>query len=257
MKTTSLGFIAASLIGRAPGTAIQASDTRMLAGVGSLTDQAKDTASIITLKGDATTDADTINVYAPLARAGGRAVYGAGRLAAGGVRYAAGYPFYRAWGGYRPWGGWYRPWYGSFRPWGGWYRPWYGFYRPWWGWYRPGLFWNYGVAAAPYYGAAYPAVTCSSPIIPGCACGSAPVPPAVETAPPPQPQDGYQYDGGPARRIPAPGPMTPQTPPVPQPSAVEPIARRPAKKLTYPAYGDKDFSRPVSDPLLVKASRNK
>lgn len=85
--------------------AAHASDTMMLAGVGSLSRARELSAPTITLERTEATKAEDVDVYFPLARAGARAAWGTARV-------AAGYPF-RPWGGYRGWGsgaGWYRPW---------------------------------------------------------------------------------------------------------------------------------------------------
>jgi hypothetical protein len=256
MKVTSLGIAAVALGGLFLAPNVQAADTMFLAGVGSLSGSPDMNAPIITLRNDATTAADTIDVNGPIARGiggvarlGGRAVVGVGRVGVGAVRFAAGGPFYR---------------YGYGRPWG-WYRPWYGYYRPW-GWYRPayypGLALNFGYGGYPYvaaYAGSYPsAVVYSSAAICSCPGYAGPVPQVTETAPPPRPNDGYRYDGGPARPVPAPPKgVAPQTPPVPVPT-VDAVARRPVKKLEYPAYGETPGkSPPIQDPLLVKNDRTR
>src|SRR5439155_12206653 len=127
-------------------------DTMLLGGVGSLNQSISEAAPVITLQGDSTAVADTVEVHGPIARgvvgvaragvyAGGRVLYGAGRLAVGTARYA---------GGYRPWYGYgFRPWYGyGFRPWYGYYRPYYSWYRPW---YAPGLYLNFAVSGYDSY----------------------------------------------------------------------------------------------------------
>jgi hypothetical protein len=257
MKLTFLGIAAAALGGLFLPANVRASETKLLAGVGSLSGTPDLTAPVITLKGDASNTPDTIEVNGPIARGvggvarvGGRAVVGVGRVGVGTFRYAAGYPFYRPWVGYRPWG-YNRAWYGFYRPWG--------LYRPW---FYPGIALNFGFGGYPYvagYGGSYPsAVVYSSPPICSCPTYAGPPPQATETAPPPRPTDGYRYDGGPTRPVPAPkGGFGPQTPPVP-PATFDTVARRSTKKLEYPAYGESPGkSRPVQDPLLVKTDRSK
>jgi hypothetical protein len=120
---------------------------------------------------------------------------------------------------------------------------------------------NIGIGGYPYE-AAYPSTyysgfAYSSPAICSCPGYAAPAPPIAETAPPPRPNDGYRYDGGPANPIPAPRPAAPQPSPVPSPPpTVGAVARRPVKKLEYPAYGETPAkNRSFQDPLLVKNAR--
>jgi hypothetical protein len=276
MTIKSIGIAAVTLGTLSLVPSVRAGETILLAGVGSLSGSRDVSAPTITLKNDATTAADTIEVNGPIARGLG----GVARVGAGAVRFAAGGPFFRygygygrPWLGYRTWGGYFRPWFG-YRPWGGFYRPWLGYgvwggyfrpwglYRPWLGYYRPwiypGIGVNIGYGGYPYV-AGYPSsVEFSSP--PFCSCPSyaAPVPQAAETAPPPRPMDGYRYDGGPRHPTPAPNPVVPRTPPVPTPPIVDAVARRPIKKLEYPAYGESlKTTRPIQDPLLVKSDRSK
>jgi len=205
-------------------------------------------APVMNLKGDPGAAAQTLDVYRPVARALVGTARAGVRVAAGTARFAAGYPFYRPWYGY----GYYRPYYA-------WYRPWYG----------PRVFVNVGFGY-PYYAAyspAYysysatydPAVTYAAPAATVYSGNPPPAaPPVVETAPPPRPNDGYRYDGGPANPVPAPLPMPRPTPPQtpPPPPAADSVARRPAKKLEYPAYGEAAGKvRTVRDPLLVKEGR--
>jgi hypothetical protein len=260
MRVTFLGTAAAAAAGLMSfGSPSRSAETMLLGGVGSLSNPAT-TAPVVTLQADATTEAETLDVHFPIARGvarvGGRVIYGAGRLAVGSVRYAAGYPFYRPWyGGYRPWG-WARPWYGFYRPYYGWHRPW----------YYPGAY--VSLAAYPTYYAGYSPVYYSSAIYSspsvvsygsgyGCECVAA-VRRVVETAPTPLPNGGYRYDGGPANPVPAAPMPKAVTPPAttPPPPTADAVARRPAKKHQYPAYGEKPAqARPTwPDPLLVKGS---
>jgi len=96
----------------------------------------------------------------------------------------------------------------------------------------------------------------------GCECVSA-APPVVETGPAPLPNGGFRYDGGPTSPVPAaplplPKAVTPPPPSTPPPPpAVDTIARRPVKKLEYPAYGELPGKVRIipPDPLLVKDRR--
>ncbi len=265
MRISFLGATAIVVGGLFLNPSARAADTMLLAGVGSL--MSRDiTAPTITLKGDATTAADIVNVGH-----GGGHGGGFGHVGAGAAHFAGAHAFHGAWhGGFHGWGwGGYRAWgWGGFRGWGwggyrgwGWggFRPWYGYYRPWggyWGGY-PGVavnFGNGGYAYSAYPSTYYPSVNYYSPSI--CSCdgysAAAVAPPGVETAPPPRPNDGYRYDGGPANPIPAPRPVAPQTPPVPRPAAAGAVARRPLKKLEYPAYGETPAKARTLDSLLVK-----
>jgi hypothetical protein len=275
MRLALLGLIAAGIAGFSASPLARASDTFMLGGVGSLSASHDAIAPVITLKGDATTTADTINVGHGGGFSGGRGGGGGfhggfsgGRVAVGGFHGSAfrGGVAVRSFA--RPWGwGWGRPWGGFVRPWGwGWNRPW-----GWgWGWNRTwvgGGPWGWGWGGDPSWGLAgggFPSssvVTFSSPSICNCSGGSsaagfAPTS-GIETAPPPVPNDGFRYDGGPARPIPAPpSPGIPRTPPVPGGPTVDTVARRTVKKLEYPAYGETPgVVRSSSSPLFVKNSR--
>jgi hypothetical protein len=116
---------------------------------------------------------------------------------------------------------------------------------------------GYGYSAYPssYYPSDnyYPPPICSCDGYPAAAAA----PPIAETAPPPRPNGGYRYDGGPARPVPPPG-TAPKaiTPPVPAPPVIDAVARRAAKKIEYPAYGETPAKpRAFRDPLLVKDVR--
>jgi hypothetical protein len=283
MRTTSLGTAALAIGGMlALGQVGRAAETMMLGGVGSLNNAQAVTAPVFTLKGDIATTADTIEVHGPIARAGvgvarvgARVGYGAGRVVVGSARFATGFrPFYGApgFGFARPWGwngGWARPWGWN----GGWARPWgWGWARPWgWngGWVRPWGFWpgyawggprvivNFsgGPFVSGYSPAYYDSSSCYVPASVDYSSYT-PQPQVIETGPMPQPNGGYRYDGGPARpTMPQPGiPLRPVTPPVP---AADPVARRPVKKIEYPAYGEAPTKVRTStgDPLLVKNAR--
>jgi hypothetical protein len=285
MRLAVLGLIAAGIAGFSVSPLARAADTFMLGGVGSLSGSHDAIAPVITLKGDATTTADITNVARGGGFSGGRGGVGGfhggfsgGRVAVGGFRGSAfrggvGFrSFSRGWGWGRPSGGFVRPW-----GWGwGWNRPlgW-GWNRPWgWGWNRTwvggspwGWGWGGGWGGDPSWGFAgggFPSssvVTFSSPSICDCSGGpsTAGFAPGVgiETAPPPVPNGGFRYDGGPTRPIPAsPAPGIPRTPPVPGGPFVDTVARRTVKKLEYPAYGEAPgVVRTANNPLLVKNSR--
>lgn len=299
MRHTLIG--AAVIAGLALSPSARGADTRLLAGVGSLSSTRDDT-PVVTLKGDATTVADTVAVahgggfhgggfhgggfhgggahfggfHGGMAHAGsfhGVGHYG-GYHNVGWGRYGWGRPFYH--GGYGRWG--YGGWGWGRWGWGG-YRPWFGYYRPW-GWYRPWFFPGIGVniyaGGYPYYGGyygSYPAYYSSAsyeyPVVSGyaapaygCDCVAS-APAAVETGPVPRPTGGYRYDGGPRAPVPqaAPLPKTVAPPAItPPPPTVDAVARRPVKKLDYPAYGESPGNvRPTKpvDPLLVKDTRNR
>lgn len=295
MRATIIGTVAA-LVGVAfVCPAAPAADTTLLAGVGSLNQIPGDDAPVITLKGDLATTASTILVahgggfhgggfHGGMAHAGGFHAAGfhggsfhGGWGHVGTARFVGGRAW--GWGSGRPWvgrpwswgWGWNRGWvgrpwgwgWGWNRPWGrwGWNRPWVAAWRPWgWGWNRPWVGGSWGVVGTSFVSDAWstsPAVVWSSPS--NCTCENFAPAAGWETAPPPTPQGGYRYDGGPSNPVPPPAPLpnsvTPRTPPPPAPMT-DAVARRPAKKLEYPAYCETSGKvRTARDPLLVKDTR--
>jgi hypothetical protein len=104
-------------------------------------------------------------------------------------------------------------------------------------------------AANPYYGSV--PQTYTPPL-------AAPMGPSGETLPTPRPIDTFRYDGGPAVPVPMPDGARPM--PMTQPgsplntAAVNRVKASPAKKITYPAYGEElPPPRPATtNPILVK-----
>jgi hypothetical protein len=280
MRFNFLGVIAA-VCGGCLFNQFARADTKLTAGVGSFSGYDDISAPVITLAGGPATAADTIEVRGHGGggghgggmahggggfHGGGRVAVGVGRVGFGGARIAVGRSW--GWGGAwgRPWGwGWNRGWgWGWNRGWGwGWNRPWIAA-RPWgwgWGWNRRwivGPSWSggwgpgWGVGGGPcdcgpvVYSFSSPVIV-NSPIIVNN--GNWNPAASFEIAPPPVPNEP-----GPVPQ--APRPASPRTPPVPQPPpAVDTIARRPIKKLEYPAYGETPGKVIVRDPLLVKNGR--